>query len=185
MTSQEFFDRVWGILDPVPSEKFEVVAASAPQDADVARLEAEIGVAVPPEVLAFADRCNGLCVVARSEVWPPPQLLEVRPQWEFARGLVLLGLPAPELPEWATVDTRAELLRERGVSGVLPLLAVVGTSAVTWGVDATGRVVRVDDGVVTPLEQSLADVYGEQVTELLARLADYERLHPTPPQKSL
>lgn len=185
MTSQEFFDRIWEILAPVPAEKFEVMAASAPQDADVTRLEEALGVVVPPDVAAFAQRCNGLCVVARDEVWPPSQLAEVRPQWELARGLVFLGLPAPELPEWATVAARAALLRERGVTGVLPLLAIVGTSAVTWGVNAAGQVVQVDDDAVTLLEQSLTDVYGEQVSELLARLAEYECLHPTSPQKPL
>lgn len=131
MTGQELFDRTWQLLNPVPGEKFEVVAAPVPQCADIARLD---------------------------------------------KGL---GLPAPQLPEWASVETRAALLWERGVTGKLPLLAIVSTSAVAWGINTAGQVVQVDDDVVTPLERPLAESYGEQVAKLLERLVEHERLHPT------
>lgn len=173
MTAEQFHQRIWGILDPVDSEYFEVVAAPAPDAEAIARLEAAVGFPLPAAFAAFCQRTNGLCVMAREEVWPHAKEFEVGPAWTFWRGLVLLGIDAPELPEWASISAQQRQLAEAGLHGVLPLLKIVGDGSRIWGVDQAGTVVVIDDLTDSePLSGDLTDLYAEQIADLMQRQQD-------------
>lgn len=172
-TAEQFHERMWDILDPVDTEYFEVVAAPAPDAQAIASLEAAVGFPLPAAFAAFCQRANGLCVMAREEVWPHAKEFEVGPAWTFWRGLVLLGIDAPELPEWASISAQQRQLAEAGLPGILPVLKIVGDGSRIWGVDQAGTVVVIDDMTVPePLEGDLTDLYAEQIAELMQRQQD-------------
>ena len=154
MTPEQFHARMWEILKPVDTKYFEVVAAPAPSAQAIADIEAAVGFPIPEEIIAFTRRANGLCVVAREEVWPAAKEFAVGPAWTFWRGLTLLGIEAPDLPEWASITAAHQRLVDNGVSGVLPLLKIFGNSDV-WGINKTGTVVIVSDYEISPLTGSL------------------------------
>lgn len=171
MTAEQFHQRMWEILDPVNSEYFEVVAAPGAQA--IADLEAAVGFPLPAAFAAFCQRTNGLCVMAREEVWPHAKEFEVGPAWTFWRGLVLLGVDAPELPEWASISAQQRQLAEAGLPGILPVLKIVGDGSRIWGVDQTGTVVVIDDLTdPEPLSGGLTDLYAVQIAELMQRQQD-------------
>ncbi|WZB71852.1 SMI1/KNR4 family protein [Achromobacter xylosoxidans] len=172
-TAEQFHERMWDILDPVDTEYFEVVAAPAPGAQAISSLEAAVGFPLPAAFAAFCQRANGLCVMAREEVWPHAKEFEVGPAWTFWRGLVLLGIDAPELPEWASISAQQRQLAEAGLPGILPVLKIVGDGSRIWGVDQAGTVVVIDDMTdPEPLEGDLTDLYAEQIAELMQRQQD-------------
>ncbi|MBR8653953.1 SMI1/KNR4 family protein [Achromobacter sp. Marseille-Q0513] len=172
-TAEQFHERMWDILDPVDTEYFEVVAAPAPDAQAIYSLEAAVGFPLPAAFAAFCQRANGLCVMAREEVWPHAKEFEVGPAWTFWRGLVLLGIDAPELPEWASIAAQQRQLAEAGLPGILPVLKIVGDGSRIWGVDQAGTVVVIDDMTdPEPLEGDLTDLYAEQIAELMQRQQD-------------
>ena len=172
-TAEQFHERMWDILDPVDTEYFEVVAAPAPDAQAISSLEAAVGFLLPAAFAVFCQRANGLCVMAREEVWPHAKEFEVGPAWTFWRGLVLLGIDAPELPEWASISAQQRQLAEAGLPGILPVLKIVGDGSRIWGVDQAGTVVVIDDMTVPePLEGDLTDLYAEQIAELMQRQQD-------------
>lgn len=172
-TAEQFHERMWDILDPVDTEYFEVVAAPAPDAQAISSLEAAVGFPLPAAFAAFCQRANGLCVMAREEVWPHAKEFEVGPAWTFWRGLVLLGIDAPELPEWASISAQQRQLAEAGLPGILPVLKIVGDGSRIWGVDQAGTVVVIDDMTdPEPLEGDLTDLYAEQIAELMQRQQD-------------
>jgi hypothetical protein len=126
MTPEQFHARIWEILEPVDSAAFEVVAAPAPDASAVAAVEAATGFPVPEVFAAFAQRTNGLCIMAREAAWPQAKLYDVGPAWTFWRGLVMLGFAVEDLPEWAGIAAVQRELATVEVRGVLPLLKVVG-----------------------------------------------------------
>lgn len=173
MTEETLHTRIWQILDPVDSAAFEVVAASAPADEAIAAIEAAAGFPVPADFLALSKKQNGLCVMARPEAWPEAEQYDVGPAWTFWRGVVLLGIDDDELPEWASMGEVLNRLIEAEVTGVLPLLTVVGDGGRVWGVRADGRMVLVEDyDETTELDDSLADIYAAQIAELIQRQQD-------------
>lgn len=173
MTAEQFHQRMWEILDPVDTEHFEVVAAPAPDAETIAGLETAVGFPLPAAFAAFCQRTNGLCVMAREEVWPHAKEFEVGPAWTFWRGLVLLGIDAPELPEWASISAQQRQLAEAGLSGILPVLKIVGDGSRIWGLDQAGTVVAIDDLTdVEPLAGDLTDLYAEQIADLMQRQQD-------------
>ncbi len=173
MTAEQFHERIWEILDPVETQYFEVVAAPAPDAESIAGLEAAVGFPLPAAFAAFCQRTNGLCVMAREEVWPRAKEFEVGPAWTFWRGLVLLGIDAPELPEWASISAQQRQLAEAGLPGILPVLKIVGDGSRIWGVDQAGTLVVIDDMTdPEPLGGDLTDLYAEQIAELMRRQQD-------------
>lgn len=173
MTAEQFHQRIWEILDPVETQYFEVVAAPAPDAESIAGLEAAVGFPLPAAFAAFCQRTNGLCVMAREEVWPRAKEFEVGPAWTFWRGLVLLGIDAPELPEWASISAQQRQLAEAGLPGILPVLKIVGDGSRIWGVDQAGTLVVIDDMTdPEPLGGDLTDLYAEQIAELMRRQQD-------------
>ena len=176
MTAEQFHERIWEILDPVETQYFEVVAAPAPGAESISELEAAVGFPLPAAFAAFCRRTNGLCVMAREEVWPRAKEFEVGPAWTFWRGLVLLGIDAPELPEWASISAQQRQLAEAGLPGILPVLKIVGDGSRIWGVDQAGTVVAIDDLTdPEPLSGDLTDLYAEQIADLMQRQQDMAR----------
>lgn len=173
MSAEEFDSRIWEALAPVDSNSFEVIAAPAPDANMAALLEKRAGANFPHGYLDFSAQTNGLCVVARENLWPPAAEFSVGPAWTFWRGLTLLGIDTDELPEWASIGNALDLLDSHGVHGVLPLLKIWGDSGRLWGVNDQERTVFVHDGEVTVLDRSFAEVYAEQIAELMQRQLDY------------
>lgn len=173
MTAEQFHARIWEILDPVDGDHFEVVAAPAPDAQAISALEAAVGFPLPAAFAAFCQRTNGLCVMAREEAWPHAKEFEVGPAWTFWRGLVLLGIDAPELPEWASISAQQRQLAEAGLPGILPVMKIVGDGSRIWGLDQAGTVVVIDDLTdPEPLDGGLTDLYAEQIAELMQRQQD-------------
>ena len=173
ITAEAFHARIWEILEPVDSTCFEVVAAPAPSAQAVAALEASVGFPLPPAFAGFCQRNNGLCVMARDEFWPQAKEFAVGPAWTFWRGLVLLGIDAPDLPEWASISAQHKRLVEDEVTTVIPLLKIVGDGNRVWGMDSAGVMVEVlDFEDPTPLTGDLLEVYAEQIAELIQRQQD-------------
>lgn len=85
----------------------------------------------------------------REEFWPEAELYSVGPAWTFWRGVVLLGFDTPDLPEWASVTAACERLADYEVTGVLPLMKVVGDGNIIWGLDKSGTPVEVAEGEIT------------------------------------
>lgn len=175
MTPEQFHARIWEILEPVDSAAFEVVAAPAPDASAVAAVEAATGFPVPEVFAAFAQRTNGLCIMAREAAWPQAKLYDVGPAWTFWRGLVMLGFAVEDLPEWAGIAAVQRELATVEVRGVLPLLKVVGDGGRVWGIDSNGAVVLVSDGEATCLESDFTEVFAEQVEALAQRQQDMAR----------
>jgi hypothetical protein len=168
--------RIWEILDPVDSDCFQVVAAPPPDPGAAAALEAAVGFALPPAFAAFCQRTNGLCVMARDEVWPQAREFDTGPAWTFWRGLVLLGMDAPDLPEWASISAQQQRLAEYEQPGILPLLKVVGDGSRVWGLDRAGVLVETGDmDEPRPVGGDLLDLYAGQIAELVQRQQDMAR----------
>jgi len=173
MTAEQFHKRMWEILELVDTDYFEALSAPAPDAEAIAGLEAAVGFPLPAAFAAFCQRSNGLSVIAREEVWPHAQEFAVGPAWTFWRGLVLLGIDAPELPDWASISTHQRQLAEAGLPGILPVLKIVGDGSRIWGVDQEGTVIVIDDLTdPEPLSGGLTDVYAEQIADLVQRQQD-------------
>lgn len=169
MTPEQFYHRVWESLEPAEDGVFQIVAAPAPADEEVAAIERRAGVSFPPEFLAFSKRQDGLCVAALDEVWPE---VEAGPAWTFWRGVMLLGVDGDEVAGWASIGRALDTLEDFEVEGILPLVRVLGDSDRLWGVDASGRTVLVLGGEVTVLDVEVLDVFATQVSELVQRQRD-------------
>ncbi|OZI49634.1 SMI1/KNR4 family protein [Bordetella genomosp. 4] len=173
MTAEQFHQRMWEILEIVDTDYFEALSAPAPEAKAIASLEAAVGFPLPAAFAAFCQRSNGLSVIAREDVWPHAQEFDVGPAWTFWRGLVLLGIDTPELPEWASISAHQRQLAEAGLPGILPVLKIVGDGSRIWGVDQEGTVVVIDDLTdPEPLSGDLTDLYAEQIAELVQRQQD-------------
>lgn len=182
MTAEQFHQRIWEILEDLNSDYFQVVAAPAPEPQAIAASEALTGVPVPAYYSAFCQRTNGLCVMAREEFWPEAELYSVGPAWTFWRGVVLLGFDTPDLPEWASVTAACERLADYEVTGVLPLMKVVGDGNIIWGLDKSGTPVEVAEGEITRLPADFTACYEEQIrglaerqSEMMERIAEQKR----------
>ena len=169
VTPEDFHARIWEALAPVNSNDFQVVAAPAPDAAQVAAVQDAVTATIPEAVVAFAARTNGLAVIADPDAWPEPELFSVGPAWTFLRGVIMLGFDTDELPEWASIRVAAENLAAEGVTGVVPLFRIDGDGDRVWGVDEAGTSVLVTGDEVELLDATIADLYAEQIAELVER----------------
>ncbi|WP_249292977.1 SMI1/KNR4 family protein, partial [Achromobacter ruhlandii] len=127
----------------------------------------------PAALAAFGQRTKGLWVMARGEVGRRGKGFDVGPAWTFWRGVVLLGIDAPELPEWASISAQQRQLAEAGLPGILPVLKIVGDGSRIWGLDQAGAVVAIDDWAdPEPVGGDLIDLYAEQIADLMRRQQD-------------
>jgi hypothetical protein len=114
--------------------------------------------------------------MARDEVWPQAREFDTGPAWTFWRGLVLLGMDAPDLPEWASISAQQQRLAEYEQPGILPLLKVVGDGSRVWGLDRAGVLVETGDmDEPRPVGGDLLDLYAGQIAELVQRQQDMAR----------
>ena len=133
MTPEQFHARIWEILAPVDTEVFVLLASEEPGPEAIAGLETAVGFPIPEAFGAFSRKQNGLCVVARDEVWPPAREFAVGPAWTLWCGVVLLGFDAPDLPDWASMAEMQRKLAEDGWADILPVLKIVGDGSRVWG----------------------------------------------------
>ncbi|EKT56448.1 hypothetical protein [Providencia rettgeri] len=173
MSPDQFHDRMWEILQDINKNEFHAVAAKPPTDKAIANLATSTGIALPKDFLAFSQKTNALCIMAREELWPEAKLFDVGPAWTFHRGLVILGIEAEDLPEWANIQNAYESLVELyELTDVLPLLKIMGDGNHYWGVKQDGTFVEVFDGETTTLECSFIDTYATEIKELIQRQKD-------------
>lgn len=168
-------DQLVDALQDADREVYEIVAAGPATEDQVAALEAALGVTVPAPLRALlGDRLNALAVLARTEVWPTPELFDVGPAWTFWPGLVVLGVGGEDLPDWASIEERAAGLREAGISDVVPAFVVHGDGDRTWGLRPDGSVVLAwsSTGEVEVLGTDLASAYRAELAALEQRTAD-------------
>lgn len=177
MSPEQFHEQIWEILQDINKEQFHAVAARSPTTAAITQLELTTGITLPKNFLAFTQRTNGLCILAKEEVWPEAKLFDVGPAWTFYRGVVILGIEAEELPEWANIQSAYNHLVETyDITDVLPLLKVIGDSNHYWGVKADGCFVEVFDDDVTHLDSDFIEIYSTEIKELLQRQHDMSEL---------
>lgn len=168
-------DELVAALQDTSRDDYEIVAAGPATEEQVVALEAALGLTVPAPLRALlGDRLNGLAVLARTELWPAPQVFDVGPAWTFWPGLVVLGVGGEDLPGWASIEERAEGLREAGITDVVPAFAVYGDGDRTWGLRPDGSMVLAwaSSGEVDVLGTDLASAYREEVVALHQRTAD-------------
>lgn len=168
-------DRLIDALQDTSRDEYEIVAAGPASADQVAALESALGLRVPAPLRdLLGDRLNGLAVLARTELWPPAQVLDVGPAWTFWPGLVVLGVGGEDLPGWASIEERAARLREAGISDVVPAFVVHGDGDRTWGLRPDGSLVLAwaSSGEVDELGTDLATAYREEVVALHQRTAD-------------
>ncbi|WP_313256016.1 SMI1/KNR4 family protein [Stenotrophomonas sp.] len=175
---EQFHKQIWAALGPVDEAAFEAIAAQPPSDAEVQAVEAVLDAPLPPEFVAFSRKSNGLLVVARTELWPEPELYSVGPAWKFWRGVMLFGFDTGDLPEWASLTTAAAALRDLEVKGVAPVFKVLGDHDRIWGVDRDGGAVLVMDGEVQRLDAPIVELYAAEIAELMDRQQEYVRTAP-------
>ncbi|HHR6078604.1 TPA: SMI1/KNR4 family protein [Providencia alcalifaciens] len=173
MTPEQFHESIWQALKPISKAEFHVVASRPSALESIANLEAFTGIAIPEYFLAFSQKTNGLCIMAKEELWPEPKLFDVGPAWTFYCGVVILGLETDDLPDWASIRVAYEQLVERfGVTDVLPLLKIYGDSNHCWGVRKDGVFVEVFDDEVTVIEKDFPEIYSHEIQGLVQRLND-------------
>ncbi|CAM7021351.1 hypothetical protein MOMOMM089B2_08590 [Morganella morganii] len=96
--------------------------------------------------------------------------------------MVLFGCDSPDLPEWASVTAACERLADYEVTGVLPLMKVVGDGNIIRGPDKSGTPVEVAEGEITRLPADFTACYEEQIrglaerqSEMMERIAEQKR----------
>lgn len=96
--------------------------------------------------------------------------------------MVLFGCDSPDLPEWASVTAACERLADYEVTGVLPLMKVVGDGNIIQGLDKSGTPVEVAEGEITRLPAGFTACYEEQIrglaerqSEMMDRIAEQKR----------
>jgi len=174
MSSEQFFSEIIAIAKTACREKFDRVVARPPSKEAAELIEKTTGIKIPDNFLAFSRQYNGLSIFAKEELWPEPELLEVRQAWEFQSGVILLGIEAEQLPEWASIQCTYDRFVERfGINDILPLLKVYGKTGHFWGARKDGAFVEVYDDEVSIVTHSFIEVYSEQIQELTERLNNW------------
>ncbi|APC11514.1 MULTISPECIES: SMI1/KNR4 family protein [Providencia] len=177
MPPEQFYELIWETLQQINKKDFHVVAAHSPTEEAIRDLENVTGITLPEDFLRFSQRTNGLCVLAQEDAWPEAKLFDVGPAWTFHRGLVILGIETEKLPEWASIKTAYNSLREiYEVTDVLPLLKIIGDGNHYWGIKQDGSYVEVFDGEATSLECHFTDIYHAEIESLIQRQKDMSEL---------
>ncbi len=101
-------------------DDFKLFSGKPPEEQHIVDLEEKLGRALHPEHRALIAAVGALAVVAKDEVWPPPQPYEIRPYWQMLRGIELLG-PLPPNHPLSVLGAR-----QRVPDGMVPMGKVVG-----------------------------------------------------------
>lgn len=177
MNGKEFHRRIWDTLEPLESSHFQVFRAAAATNDDIEKIEAQTEIKLPEYYRDFVSsrNCNGLAVCARDEVWPAPKEGDIAPAWTFYRGVTLLGIDAPDLPDFASIADTHDRLIDRGIVNVLPLIKVWGNGSSFYGINGNGETVITEDEEVKILEGNIADVYAQLIAKLVQYQKDMEK----------
>lgn len=181
MSSEQFYEDMIAIAKTASREEFDHIASRPPAEEAAERLEKNTGIKLPANFWSFSQRYNGLSIFAKEALWPEPEPLEVRRAWEFQSGVILLGIEAEQLPEWASITSIYEQFVERyGITHILPLLRVYGRKGHFWGVRQDGAFVEVDGDEVMVVNKPFREVYAEQIRGLIERMHQWMTRDQTP-----
>lgn len=170
MSSEQFCNEMIKIAKTVSRDEFDLVISRPPSQESTDLVEKTTGIKIPGNFLAFSQKYNGLSIFAKEEIWPEPEFIEVRQAWEFQSGVILLGIKAEQLPEWANIMSIYDEFVERfGIKDILPLLRVYGRKGHFWGARKDGAFVEVDGDEVTIENKAFIEVYSEQIQSLIER----------------
>ena len=141
----------------------------APDEQDVARVEADLGFRLPDEVRALAlHPMGGLLLEAKDDVWPRGGTLAVGPTWSFQYGLQVYSLSGGA-PDWLQMMVARDEL-EGIPDDATPVLKVAKDPA-PWVVTAEGKFVKLLHG--SPLwdfDGSFLDLVMDEISQLEERL---------------
>lgn len=171
MSSEQFYKDMIAIAKAARKDEFDHIVSRPPTQEAADLIEETTGIKIPDNLLAFSLQYNGLSIFAKEELWPEPELLDVRQAWEFQSGVIILGIEAEQLPEWASIMSIYDQFVERfGIRDILPLLSVYGRKGHFWGARKDGSFVEVNGDEVTIVNRSVVEVYSEQIHELIERM---------------
>lgn len=163
------FDDVHAFLDTL-GDDFRLWSSlrRPPDAAAIAATEARVGFPFPPEYREFLARYGALYLDVNESVWPRPEEFELRPLWQMCFGFWVHGVH--EHPDLDVTENR--------VGDFWPVLRIAGLGlADAIGYDRNGRLARLGDEGIVPVEGTLAD----HVLAAMRRLADArERLRTEP-----
>lgn len=116
-------------------DDFKFFSGKPPEAHHLTDLEDELGRPLHPEHRALIAAVGAVAVVAKEEVWPPPEAYEVRPYWQMIRGLELLG-PLPPAHPLSLLGARArvpaDLVPMGKVIGATRYLCATADDRVVW-----------------------------------------------------
>lgn len=161
----------WRILEPVELTDFEVFAGAAEAERYDAYLNT-LGFLLPDEFRQFClSNLGGVYISARDEVWPQAREYDVGPAWTFWRGVMVFGLGA-EVPDWLSLETKLEAVREQDIEGFAPILKVEG-SPYLYGY-RPDHSLAVFDGYELETDEagSFIELFRREIEALLTRVED-------------
>jgi hypothetical protein len=126
-TTSQFLARIKAIED----DEFSFFAAlnNPPETVSIQAAEKRLGVQFTPEHRELVETIGCFALVASEEVWPLPKAGEIRPIWQFLRGIELFGV-APQCPTALDIVKQAEAWRPAGRRKLIPAARLVGGSTV-------------------------------------------------------
>ena len=163
------FDDVFSFLDTL-GDDFRLWSSlrRPPDAAAIAAAEARAGFPFPPEYRELLARVGALYLDVNESVWPRPAEFEVRPLWQMCFGFWVHGVH--DHPDLDVTANR--------VGDFWPVLRIAGLGlADAVGYDRNGRLSRLTDEGIVPVEGTLAD-HVLAATRTLAE--DRERLRTEP-----
>lgn len=161
----------WRILEPVELTDFEVFAGAAEAKRYDAYLNT-LGFLLPDEFRQFClSNLGGVYISARNEVWPQAREFDVGPAWTFWRGVMVFGLGA-EVPDWLSLETKLEAVREQDIQGFAPILKVEGSPCL-YGY-RPDHSLAVFDGYELETDEagSFIELFRREIEALLTRVED-------------
>ncbi len=116
-------------------DDFKFFSGKPPEAHHVAELEGELGRPLHPEHRALVEACGAAAILAKDEVWPPPEAYEVRPYWQMIRGIELFG-PLPPNHPLSVLGARArvpsELVPVGKLVGAARYLCATADGGIVW-----------------------------------------------------
>ena len=108
-------------LDALDDDFSIFFTAKPPAKARIDALEKKLGVPLHAEHRALIETMSACAIVADENVWPRPVAYEVRPAWQFHRGIEVFGLASKSS---SALDVVAQT-RKRAPSGARELVAAM------------------------------------------------------------
>lgn len=123
MTAKQLFERVLSIEDD--DLMFWAAASGLPQKRDILDVEKKLGVPLSSEHRALMETFGCFVLLFKPEAWPEPRIGEVRPMWQFLRGIEVFGT-AMECPDELDVLKRAAVWCAKGGAHLVPAIRLIG-----------------------------------------------------------